>query len=78
MSLLKKAKSIENKKPRHKKMYLTDELIELAIAWAKDEVTLTQCAKVIFPDKETSKSTNLVYSRFAIVLKEAIRQGKLK
>jgi len=52
-------------------------VIELAIAWAKGEVTLGQCSRAMY-DKPSSKGTggNILY-KFAVAFRELYRQGRL-
>lgn len=60
-TLIEEAKQAE-KRTIHK---ITPEVVELALAWAKDEVTITQVKKVL----RTSES-NKAYSILARALKE--------
>ena len=56
---------------------ITGELVELAIAWMKDEVTLGQCTRAVFNAKSSgSKGGNVLY-KFAVIYRELYRQKKL-
>lgn len=52
---------------------ITDEEIELAVAWAEGRVGITQLAKVL----GMKVGGNTLY-RFAFALKEGFRNGKIK
>ena len=72
MSLLNKARSIEI--GNRIRADLTPEEIELAIAWARGEVASIQAQRAL-GDKTT---TAIFYSRMALALKEAVKEGLLK
>ncbi len=72
-TLLEKAKKIKGK--AHPKVPLTNEHLELAFAWLRNEIGLTQVNLAI--GKDPHKSGNILYS-IAVWLREAYRQGKLK
>lgn len=69
MTLLEKAK----KSKSGSRIKVTPEKIALAIAWARDEVTITQCTKAI-----GIKHGAGTYSLLAIALKAAVINGKLR
>lgn len=69
-SLLEKAKAQAASKPR----LTTPEERELALAWLKDEVTLTQAAKALDPGKKVSGKA--LY-RFAIAIRDEYRAGRI-
>jgi uncharacterized protein (DUF4213/DUF364 family) len=73
MSLLDEAKKYK----KAKRVVTTDEHIELAIGWLKEEVGISAINKVLHPDKNNNYSGNCLYA-LAIHLREAYRQGKLK
>ena len=62
MSLLNKAKEVKNVKGDFTS--INDEHIELALAWVKDEVTITQINKAL------SKTSTASYSILARALKK--------
>ena len=70
-SLLEKAKSVPTK--NRVRSALSDEEIELAIAWLNDEVTLTQAATAM-----GYKSGGAWVARVALLLREAFRTGIIK
>lgn len=71
-TLLEKAKAKKLSMPKGK-IRTTDEHIELAFAWLKDEVRLKQISEVC----GKKNNGNILYS-IAVWLREAYRQGKLK
>lgn len=70
-SLLEKARSIKTKNRSSRP--LTEEEIELALAWANDEVSYTQVKNVLMKDDNHNTT---VYTFLARALKEAIRNSK--
>jgi len=54
---------------------ITNEHIEVALAWLKDEVTRSQMSKVFSP--KASNSGNILY-KVALWLQEAYKKGKLE
>lgn len=66
-TLLEKAKEI-NTHPS--KIFNNDELMELALAWAKDEIRLKQVVNVLGLDKNPS----LAYSKLAMGLRLYVRK----
>ncbi len=74
MTLLEKAKAIGHRSST--KHVITPEKIELAIAYIKNEITMTQIAKVL-SDNKTSNTGNIMYF-IPILLKEAYKQGLIK
>lgn len=71
MSLLEKAKEQHFPKPPSRELDITDEHIELAFAWLKNEIQLARIADVL-----NTKPTGAGY-RLARILREAYLQGKL-
>ena len=69
-TLLEKAKAFKRKR---KKISVTDEQMELAIAWMKGEITTVQARNA--SDK---KHRNNIIARIAHYLKEAYRKNKIK
>ena len=69
MTLLENAKDIKVTKPRKN---ITDEEIELAIAWAGDEVTIGQVSTALGYSK-TQNTSNFL----AMALREAVRRNVL-
>ena len=67
MSLLDKARAIKTRKPR----VVTEEERELALGWAKDEVTVTQVKELL-----NDKGTGNVYIFLALALKSYIQHQK--
>lgn len=67
MSLLEKAKEVRTKKS----VPATEEEIELALAWVREEVTLYQIAQAY---GKTSGTGN-VYIRLAIALREYVKRN---
>ena len=70
-TLLEKAKKVKYKKRRGA---ATNEEIELALAWIKDEVITRQVAEAM---GQNAVSGRVLY-RLSICLKRAYEQGKLK
>ena len=76
-TLLEKAKEIPTKSFR-RMLVPNDEQIELAIAWAKDEIQLKQVSKVLFGETSTSQGVGgKVLYNLAVFLREGIRKGIL-
>jgi hypothetical protein len=71
MTLLEKAKATPN---RNRKLQVPDEVIELALAWARDEITLAQATTALKGARD--KMTG--YVDLARGLREAVRKGILK
>ena len=71
-TLLEKAKKIQTN--RQQKIKITDEHIELAFGWLRDEITSKQINVVL--DREKN-SGNVLYL-IAIWLREAYEQGRIK
>ena len=71
-TLLEKAKSVKMKYGRSTN-WMTDQHIELAIAWAKDEITPSQ-ANIAMGRKVNNG--NILYV-FAVAFREAVRRGIL-
>jgi hypothetical protein len=72
MTLLERAK----KEPVRKGYVKPDrETIELALAWARDEITLSQCKTAMKGEKAAQMTA---YVSLARGLREAVRQGILK
>ena len=69
ITLLDQAKKILIKR----KNLATNEHIELALAWLKDEINMSQAAKVL-----GYKSTSNIGYSFAICFKKGYQQGKIK
>lgn len=63
MSLLDNAKSLKSK--THER--ISPELVELAVAWAKDEITITQVQSAL-----NTKGSN-VYAKLALALRVYIK-----
>jgi hypothetical protein len=72
MTLLEKAKSIVSKKTRRND--ISDEQIELALAWLKEDITSTQFTLAMGAKKA---SMNNLY-RVALILREAYYKGFIK
>lgn len=70
-SLLEKALAIPRQDKRLQS--ITPDEIELSLAWLRDEVSLTQIAKVL-----EMKGPGNAVSRIAICIREAYRLGLLK
>lgn len=73
ITLLEKAKEIPNRgnfKP------ISSEEIELALAWANNEITLTQAARAYGIDRRMGVSQ--AYNRLALALREYIRKENQK
>lgn len=69
-TLLQKAKETSVRSPKNK---YTKEHIELAIAWANDEITVTQCQAAL-----NSKNGSSVYHSLLYILKQHVRQQNKK
>lgn len=73
-TLLEKAKKQRSESVRTQ---ITEEVMELAMAWVRGDVTLGQCCKAVYGEKtQTSSGGNLLY-KFATAFKEAYRLGKI-
>ena len=70
-TLLEKAKAV---KMGRRDTIITDEHVELALAWIRDEVNLSQINVAL---KKSRQSGNVLY-KMATSLREAHRQGKIK
>lgn len=70
-TLLEKAKSVTNIRKNH----ITEEEVELALAWMRDEISMTQATVAIGQDKRQGA---MIYSKFCLALREAYRAGLLK
>lgn len=73
MSLLEEAKKITKKTRRE----VSEEEIELYLAWLKGEVTAAQVARVAYPSSKPNSGAGKVFARSFAVLQEAYRQGKI-
>ena len=71
-TLLELAK--EHKTKKINRADATDEEIDLAIAWAKDELQAKQIAYVLNIDPNLGS----FYLQMSLFLREAVRRGKLK
>lgn len=69
MSLLEEAKKIKIK-PRNREINIDQ--IELAIAWLKDEITISQVSKVL-----GGRHGNAAYHYLAIGLRQAFKDKKI-
>lgn len=67
-TLLEKAKQINYKQ----KAEVSPEEIELAMAWIRNEVTLTQCGAAL------GTRASSTASRLAIIIRQAYREGVIK
>ncbi len=67
-TLLQKAKETITRSP--KKTAYSKEHIELAIAWAKDEITVAQCQSVL-----KSKNGGAIYSTLLYILKQHVKNN---
>lgn len=76
-TLLEKAKEVKIER-KISKIIITDEHIELAIAWAKDEIQLSQVSTVLFGEKSVGKIGGRTLYWLASALREGIRTGKIK
>ena len=72
MTLLDKASQI---KTRNHNKSASDEDFELALAWLKEDIGVTQIAFAKFGNK---KATASVYNYLTMVFREAYKKGKLK
>jgi hypothetical protein len=71
MSLLDDAKAHSTKK--RPTVPITNERVELALAWLTDEVSITQLAHALDGNRPASNA----YVSIAIALREAYRKGRL-
>lgn len=71
-SLVDKAKALDHRKL---KIETTPEERELALAWMRGEVTLTQATRVLRPNGPHNGSSALY--RFAVCLRDEYRAGRL-
>lgn len=69
-TLLEKAKKVKNKSE-----IISDEEIELALAWIKNEITTAQVSMALRPDSKNQKYNSLY--RIANCLREAFLKGLL-
>jgi len=70
-TLIEKAKKL--KETQRKNFEITPEVIELALAWSKDEVSITQCEKVL-----GVREHNKIYAILARALKASARSPQEK
>jgi hypothetical protein len=70
-TLLEKAKATPS---RERKMVVSEEVIELALAWARDEISLVQATVAL----KGTRGKMTAYVNLARGLREAIRKGILK
>ena len=70
-NLVEQAKEL--KQTQRKNFEITREVIELALAWSKDEVTITQCEKVL-----GVKEHNKIYAILARALKASTKSPEEK
>ena len=73
MTLLDEAKKLKTTK----RIDVSDEKIELALAWLKDEIGISAICRVCKPNKGVNYSGNMLYS-IAVWLREAYRKGLIK
>ena len=74
MTLLETAQSLRvqrRKRRRYQSRFNQDELAELALAWAQDEITFGQCSFALYGD--AAKGRN-VYNSLAVGLRLAHRK----
>ncbi len=71
-SLLEEAKKVKIGKPIRG---ATSDQIELAIAWVKDEITLTQITLVISPDKNHASDS---YRMLALSLRSLLKEERFR
>jgi hypothetical protein len=71
-TLLEKARTYSGKK-HHAQARYTSEEIELAVAWANDELRYVQIANVL----NTPPTSGNTYRWVALRLREAVRRGRL-
>lgn len=77
VNLLDKAKKIKVRS-RKRTNYVNDDLMNLAIAWAKDEVSLVQCTKAMYDEGVIkTEQPSISYRPLARGLKRAIADGKI-
>lgn len=72
-TLLEKAKQVKLNK--HEIPRTDKELCELALSWAKGEVTLTQCSRAMGKTGTSAAGSVLYY--FASAFRQMIKDGKL-
>lgn len=76
MSMLEQA--LSHSKPRSHKGQVSDELVELALAWAKDEISYTQAQYAYNKSKGIEGTGGMTaYVALARALREAVKRGKL-
>lgn len=73
MSLLEQAKQIT--KGKKSVNVSTEDHIQLSVAFVAGEITLTQLASVVWPDKEPKDVTSRVYVFVATGLRRAYEAG---
>jgi hypothetical protein len=56
---------------------VTDDEIDLALAWLRAEVTTTQAAAALYGEARTASNHAVAQSRLARVLREAYTRGRL-
>lgn len=73
MTLLEEAMKVKVDERKGRQSHDTDEVMELAIAWAKDMVRPVQVAAAL----KSRTSGNVLYA-MAVGLRRAFRKGKIK
>jgi hypothetical protein len=74
MTLLEQAKNFPNRRLNRKGIEITNEVIELAFAWLKDEVKDVEVRRVLANDTGLLQQS---YPTIARALKQAYKDGKL-
>lgn len=77
-TLLELAKEVKIKHRTGLSQNATSEEIELAIAWAKDEITLGQVSTVLFGEKTAKSIGGRTLYTIACLLRAGIRKGIIK
>ena len=78
-SLLQQAKEVTYPRLRGKKpAMISDEEIDLIVAFLKGEVTVRQAYTVLYPKDKLPVGSGKFYARIVPVLREAVSRGKLK
>ena len=77
-TLLEKAKKIKIKRSSSLVENATKEQIELAIAWAKDEIRLGQATQILYNKTAKNGVGGKVFYTFACWLKAGIKKGIIK
>jgi len=75
-TLLEKAKEIKTTR-KTLKLKNTDEHIDLAIAWAKDEIALGQVSQVLYGEGMHKTSGGRTLYAMFVYLREGFRKGKI-